>query len=153
MTNYTIIAYRPNYTDMCRGCVVGRSSSEHEISFFETLEDAAKKGAEYEIWNEEKDTEYDDWEITLLIDGIDSDTWWLDRSWPCEETDPFETFCDLKRDMVTAEIERRRVEKERLKELEEAKKRRKATEAAIAKERAEREKLRELLEKYPEESR
>jgi hypothetical protein len=153
MTSYTIIAYRPDHVDTCRGCVMGRTGSDHEISFYSELQQAAEKAADYDTRDEERDAAYAAWQVTLLVDGLDESEWWADRDWREEETDPFETFNALKNEALKTTAERKREEKRRQEQQEADARRRRAVAAAAAKEEAERLQLRELLEKYPEESR
>ena len=39
---FTLIAYRPNGIDTCRGCLVGKSDSDMEINFFADIESIAR---------------------------------------------------------------------------------------------------------------
>lgn len=42
MTIYTVIAYRPDYDDYCKGCYMGGSPSEQEIEAFDDQDAAAR---------------------------------------------------------------------------------------------------------------
>jgi len=152
MTNYTIIAYRPDYVDTCRGCVMGRTGSEMETGFFTTLLDAAVYAVGIENREGESDPAYAAWEITLLVDGLGESEWWHDRDWAETEHDPFEEFRSLREAALKAEAERRKLEQKRREEAVAAERRRKSEAAAAAREVAERSQLRALMEKYPDEA-
>lgn len=152
MTNYTIVAYRPNHVDLCRNCVVGTTNSEIEFGFFSDLFAAAVHAAGYTKRPEEADSSYADWEITLLVDGLDENQWWSDRDWLEVEYDPFDDFRSMHAKAVQ-EVEARRIEADRIrKEKEAERKRKEAAKAAQLKEEAEREQLRVLKGKYPDEA-
>jgi hypothetical protein len=152
MTNYTIIAYRPNGVDTCRGCVMGRTGSELETGFFSTLLDAATFAVGFENREEEADPSYSAWEITLLADGLDENEWWKDRDWREVEHDPFEEFRSLRDEAIKAAEEKRCLEKQRKEAAAAEQRRRQAAAAVLAKEEAERVQLRALKEKYPDEA-
>ena len=67
---YTLISYRPNGHDTCRGCTMGRSDSDHSVSVHLTAEEVAKDWAR-QLFHE---TQHESREIcsveyTLLVDG------------------------------------------------------------------------------------
>lgn len=152
MTNYTIIAYRPDYVDTCRGCVMGRTGSELETGFFDNLLDAATFAVGFENREEESDPSYASWETTLLVDGLGETEWWADKDWQEVANDPFEEFGSLRDEAARAVAEKRRLEKERQAAVAAEQLRRRAAAAAVAKEEAERVQLRALKEKYPDET-
>ena len=151
MTNYTIIAYRPNGVDTCRGCVMGTTGSELETGFFKDVLEAATFAAGFENRPEEADLSYSAWEVTLLIDGLDENGWWEDKDWREEVQDPFDDFRSLRSKAIEAVAEKRRQERKRQQDIEAEKRRRQAVAAAKAAEDAERLQLRALKEKYPNE--
>ncbi len=69
----TVIAYRPNGDDYCRGCHMGSSDSDFEI--YHTVEhdtaaiNIARFLCEDKIKALEHDYEIEDYEITVLTDG------------------------------------------------------------------------------------
>ena len=69
MTNFTIVAYRPNHVDTCRGCIVGSTCSDHEISVVGSVAEAAAKIAAYTVASDSSGSDYASWETTLLVDG------------------------------------------------------------------------------------
>jgi hypothetical protein len=152
MTNYTIIAYRPDGVDTCRGCVMGRTGSELETGFFGNLLDAATFAIGFENREGEADLSYAAWEITLLADGLGESEWWEDKDWREVEHDPFEEFRSLRDEAVRADAEKRRLEKERKEAAAAEQRRRQAVAAAFAREESERVQLRALKEKYPDEA-
>jgi hypothetical protein len=152
MTNYTIIAYRPDYVDTCRGCVMGRTGSEMETGFFTDLATAAAHAAGFETREGEADPAYASWEITLLVDGLGENEWWHGRDWTETDLDPFEEFRSLTEAAIKAEAERRVMERKRLEEVAAVERKRKSAAAATAREAAERSQLRALMEKYPDEA-
>lgn len=66
---YTLIAYRSDHADYCRGCVMGTSVSDLQIFYSESPNEIIDKMAEL---NSEyyDDNSYADYEYTLVIDGI-----------------------------------------------------------------------------------
>lgn len=152
MTNYTIIAYRPDHVDTCRGCVMGRTGSELETGFFDNPLEAATFAVGFENREGEADPSYAAWEITLLVDGLGENEWWADKDWQEVEHDPFAEFGSLRDEAVRAVAEKRRLEKERKVAAAAEQHRRQAAAAAAAREEAERVQLRALKEKYPDEA-
>lgn len=152
MTNYTIIAYRPNGVDTCRGCVMGTTGSEIETGFFQDALEAATFAVGFEDRPHEADPSYSAWEITLLVDGLDENAWWADKDWREEELDPFDEFRSLHAKAIEAVAEMRRQEKKRKDEADAEQRRRQALAAAKAKEESERAQLRSLMEKYSDEA-
>jgi hypothetical protein len=73
--NYTIIGYRPDGSNSCRGCVMDRWGSEFNMEHTTDRDTAIQHIAELAYAN--IDTETDEWEINLLFDGV-----------PCESCDP-----------------------------------------------------------------
>lgn len=73
---YTLIVYRPNAVDTCRGCVMGQSDSDFSLQTF--YDEAALVQAWAQILCESagRDREYASDEVTLLVDGLDYDAWW-----------------------------------------------------------------------------
>jgi hypothetical protein len=149
MTTFTIIAYRPDHVDTCRGCVMDRTGSDFEISFHGSIEDAAAKAAEYES-RDRNNLAYGSWEITLLVDGEDESKWWETRDWREEEVEHFESFGAVVAAAIKTEEEKLKAEKKRAEEAAREASRRRAELAVLEKETKEREQLRILLEKYPE---
>ena len=71
MSNYTLILYRPNHTDYCRGCRMGSTNSEHKIVVCNSRQDAIDKYAQELFNNQMRDSiNYASTRITLLVDGI-----------------------------------------------------------------------------------
>ena len=101
---YTVLAYRPEGEDSCRGNVYDRSSSCFEIQWFDSLEQAAEFWAAKKWEDRLRARAYCEWELTLLVDGQDPYTWSERTSHEAEE--PADVL--------------ERLSKERLKELEEA---------------------------------
>ena len=67
-----IFAYRPDHTDMCRGCVMGSTNSDMEYGVFDSIDDASSFMAFYVAFNSTADAyEYADYEFTVIINGID----------------------------------------------------------------------------------
>lgn len=73
---YTLVCYRANGVDTCRGCVMGRSDSDFELRVFTSPEDVAFLWAQKLRENASNGREYCDWDITLLIDGKED---WYDE--------------------------------------------------------------------------
>lgn len=68
---FTLIAYRPNGIDTCRGCLVGKSDSDMEINFFADIESIARAIFKYKEIDEKSEREYCDYDLTILINGHD----------------------------------------------------------------------------------
>lgn len=76
--NITIIQYRANGSDYCRGCFMGSSESDHEIHVAENIYDAANYIAQKLYKDHHSDREYCGWESTILIDGIPTNEYYGD---------------------------------------------------------------------------
>ena len=88
MSIYTIVAYRPDGVDTCRGCVMARSSSDFECRAFSSMEEAAQFWATKRLESSTSAREYCSWEITALIDGLDCDSWWTLKGQDCDDDEP-----------------------------------------------------------------
>lgn len=66
---FTLIAYRPNGIDTCRGCVMERSDSDLEINSYDNIEDIATSIFKYNEISENSDREYCEYDLTILING------------------------------------------------------------------------------------
>jgi hypothetical protein len=83
--HFTIIAYKSDSTDTCMGCLMASWSSDFEMSFATTEEDAAI------AWADIEDKKLEDreggYEITLLINGLDYQHDYLEgkmmKNWNC----------------------------------------------------------------------
>jgi hypothetical protein len=76
MTTYTVLAYREDAVDTCRGCVMDRSSSAFEVKCFQSNDEAIKYWAEKRYADTTSERHLASWELTLLVDGLDRDSWW-----------------------------------------------------------------------------
>jgi len=72
--NITIVKYRANGIDTCRGCLVGSSDSDHEIYVTDDEDDAARSIAEKLFEDRNSNSEFCNWEITILFNGLDSNS-------------------------------------------------------------------------------
>lgn len=150
MMIYTLIHYRPNGADYCRGCLMGTSDSEIEIVNFADIEEAAKSIAEKRMIDETSDREYAGWETTILIDGYTDannplwDNLDIGGAGNPDYPDPYsklEEAADAAFKILQAEAEARKIAEEAAKlAATEAKKLRDA-EAAEARDKAEYERL------------
>ncbi len=70
---FTVVCYRPDGSDYCRGCLMSTSSSRFELFEAETVDaagaDIAKK--RFADLDPERGLAVCDWELTLLIDGAE----------------------------------------------------------------------------------
>ena len=75
--NITILAYRANYDDYCRGCHMGSSDSNFEYNSFTSADAAATYIADFmfEDYINKDDLTMGDYEITILFDGVSEDTY------------------------------------------------------------------------------
>lgn len=73
---FTLVTYRPDHTDYCRGCAMDSTTSEGESFVFYTLDDLAVKYAQFEEFNKNRGRGYGETELTVYVDGelLDSDT-------------------------------------------------------------------------------
>lgn len=72
--NIILIAYRPDATDVCRGCDMGSTGSDMAHDVFDNIEDAADFMAYYMKENEVRDTySFAAYEFKSIINGIDYD--------------------------------------------------------------------------------
>ncbi len=147
MTTYTVVAYREDGVDTCRGCVMDRSSSAFDLRTFQSADEAAAWQAD-KLMTSPSGREYCSWEFTWLVDGLDADSWWqVHGESELEEPDfyGFQKLVDEKlRALKAAQAERERLAKEeadRQAALEQARKQQEKE----ARERAE---LKRLQEKY-----
>lgn len=151
MTLYTIVAYRPDSYYTRRQCVMGSSRSDFEMHFCDTFEDAVGIGSAYLVKDADRAEEYAEWEVHLLVDGMDEDAWW--------RTDPdyvphtiWDEFKKLAAEKCAAELRDRALKKEEAELSARLERERIAAEAALAETRMledrERAELRRLTEKY-----
>lgn len=66
---FTLIAYRPNGIDTCRGCVMDRSDSDLDIRSYDSIEEVATSIFEYNEISRNSDREYCEYDLTVLING------------------------------------------------------------------------------------
>lgn len=74
---YTLIAYRPNQTDYCRGCHMGSSDSDFSIEYFEATREGMANmldlikdfhKADFDV---RSNREYANYELTILCNGVE----------------------------------------------------------------------------------
>lgn len=66
----TIIAYRSDGIDACRGCVMSQTSSEFEMQAFEEVREAADFIAKFVHENKHNDTRgLCEWSLAVLVNG------------------------------------------------------------------------------------
>lgn len=70
-TNYTLIHYLSNGSDSCRGCEMGRSSSDFDIFFFDNKEDIVDKYSELLVEEYFEEDVFGCHEYVVLINGVD----------------------------------------------------------------------------------
>jgi hypothetical protein len=146
---YTLVGYREDGVDTCRGCVMDRSGSDFFLSVFFTAEEVAAEWARRLFAEESMGREYCSFEYTLLLDGRDDnndpDSWqvealcnpqtgngWAEeaRTWVKARAD--ELFAQLKAEKLAADERAKKA-----KEVQEIGRRAKARQEAEAAERAE----------------
>lgn len=69
---YTLVGYREDGVDMCRGCVMERSSSDFFLKVCFTAEEVAAEWARRLFDEERNGREYCSFEYTLLLNGRDN---------------------------------------------------------------------------------
>jgi hypothetical protein len=135
---FTILAYKPDTQDVCRGCVVARYSSD--FKWKSSMDKAVMAEFLAEIQFADKHCEHGEssYEVTFLFNGEEfpeGETDWMTEELRLEITKKAEGIC-------TAKL----AEEDRLKAAQAAENNRKAQEA---KEKQEREQLVALRAKYP----
>lgn len=145
---YTLLAYRPNGVDTCRGCVMGTSDSDFKVQVFTDTQALTEAWAQLLLESSQAAREVCSVEFTLLIDGLDYDGWWTLRGDAGAEEPP---YAELERAATARESELRaeqiRVEQARRHALA-VEQRRKARLAAVATAKAERAHYLALHTKY-----
>lgn len=79
----TIIAYRPDGTDTCRGCEMGRSSSDFDLVSSDDIEELTNflfliKKSDYD---DREFREIQTYEVTFLVGGKESRNWEDGQQW------------------------------------------------------------------------
>lgn len=145
MTVYTLIAYRPNGSYGYDRYDMEYSDSELYTFVFYSEEEIVNEILKFHIKSKEQDRSYKDWEIKILIDGRDED------SWTDEQTEEDERFwkitiaySEVIKDWQSKEDER----EEALRKAKETKKKEEARKLEAKKISQERALLKTLKEKY-----
>lgn len=99
----TLIAYRPNGIDTCRGCLMGTSDSDLNISEHRTIESIANQIQDFSEIDEKSDREYCSYDITILLDGREQ--------WSYLETDT-EEYSDFRSEVFESIHEQIKLVKE-----------------------------------------
>lgn len=87
---YTLIAYRPNGSDSCRGCLMGQSDSDHKIIITENMDKVSAEWAKFKFEDKYADREFCHWDVTLLRNGMCISGYVdVDES-PCGEDDDYD---------------------------------------------------------------
>lgn len=71
---FTIVCYRSDGDDYCRGCLMSSSSSAFDLHVVETADEAGLRIAQkhFDDRDPKRDRAVQGWEVTLLINGGDS---------------------------------------------------------------------------------
>lgn len=120
--NYTLICYRPNADDYCMGCHMGSSDSTHEIYYSKDREFIAAMWATCLVEDQFKDQDEAEWEITLLIDGIEPTDIDVTNKFVKDATVLFKERCKIRRENTEREndlIRRNQAEELKKQELNE----------------------------------
>ena len=67
---YTLIAYRENGTDSCRGCIIAQSDSAHKTIITENIDKIALEFANLNFQDKYSEREVCGWEVTILMNGM-----------------------------------------------------------------------------------
>jgi hypothetical protein len=105
---FTLIAYRPNGIDTCRGCLMGQSDSDLEINSYTDIESIAKAIFKYKEIDKKSEREYCDYDLTILINGHDR--------YSCTDDDERERIDNIFDEIYNYEEIVKQKEKERLDE-------------------------------------
>ncbi len=114
---YTLIHYRPDGSDYCRGCLMGTSPSELEIEVHDNVDTAALSIAQKELENTTSGREYAAWETTILVDGypeVDHPEWGNQNN-----SDPGKPYTELE-EAVREKIRELKEEQNRVKIAQDA---------------------------------
>lgn len=66
---FTVVAYRPNGVDVCRGCLVAQSDSDFEMFSTTNESEVVECLARYRVEDLTSDYEYSCWEVAVLQNG------------------------------------------------------------------------------------
>jgi len=142
---YTLVSYRSDGADYCRGCLMASSSSDFKLEVFTTADEAAALWAKKMKLDRDRERHYADWDVTLLIDGRRQNDWADDQDDDDPQFEQIETLAKAYLQKLCddeAEVKRKAAEAAAVAAAE------KQRLAAIAKEDSERKRLVELLDKY-----
>lgn len=110
--NITIIAYRPDHTDVCRGCRMGSTESDMQYGVFDNFQEAAEFWAGFIADNEVRDIyEYSEYELSFVINGVDWNEGGPDEDFDYTIYNDMEALARVKADRLIVEYK----EKEQLK--------------------------------------
>ncbi|MEX3984114.1 hypothetical protein AB4Y45_34740 [Paraburkholderia sp. EG287A] len=70
MTQYTLIAHKPESSDYCMGCLMSSYSGDMEIAYGSSLDELAALATRCSLANLKLDRGEEGYELTLLIDGF-----------------------------------------------------------------------------------
>jgi hypothetical protein len=144
-TVYTVLAYKEDNVDTCRGCVMDRWGSDFQYGVFDTIEEAAQfqfdvgKRAQYEKYEREH-------EFTILVNGRECDDDDEERVVDHALTaiwNHYQHLCNMEHARVRKEQDEALI-------LAEKEKRRKEIEAQNEKESRDREEYERLKKKFEE---
>lgn len=72
--NYTLLAYKPDSDDYCRGCVMARYSADFKWQTSANPAEIVEAAAQLMMENKFMDTSEAGYELTLLENGVEDDT-------------------------------------------------------------------------------
>lgn len=125
--NITIVAYRPDHTDYCRGCRMGSTESDMECQTFDTTREATEFLAKYMAKNKIRDIyEYAEYDFTFVVNGLDEMDWEPDsveqniqrRIFVAAIRQSDEIATKYEEDKAAKEAEDKRIKEEKTRELE-----------------------------------
>jgi len=107
MTTYTVLAYRPEGTDSCRGNVYARSDSAFEYKIYYNLLSTIDYWASKLFESKTSDRQYSEWELVLLFDGLDAENWYGMES---KDSPPYYNMDELARPRLEELLTKHRAE-------------------------------------------
>lgn len=98
MTVYSLIAYKSNSVDTCRGCVMDRFDSDFELQTTTEESELVARWAQLLKRNRDRTRGEGGFDITLLINGADAD---LESELAGDDWDAWEILNDLRNRLET----------------------------------------------------